>query len=785
MVISDPTGISDCIIWLDATDLTTLSSFSATNIDLVNNKNYNTLSNGDRIGYWGNKVGNQAQYNFVNYFGLTSNRPYYNTSLSAIEFVGETQSFLTADFNSSISNQTVVVFTMPKGGCQGHRIFTQHILNRDDSSDLIPLIQAQFNGNIGSFQNAAYRSEASITRSKGKFSAYFYNYTTLTSRISVCVNLNTPTLYTTSPTMGAMTVARMRMGGRIQTNGNADTAGSTASHYDGLVREVIVYNKSISSIERESLMRYLSGKWDLERHQEGSVYALQTGNWDTILWSTSSLPCPSGDIVFSNGFNVFINRSLSARCLNNNFGGGGFVMNDKASLSGFVYGGTLATACLNFISAFPSTASFVGILCAGDPSAPVLRPVAFNHSNSGTFNISGHCIGMSNNDGNADTSITASGCILNSGAGTLNLVGTYIGDIRANSADRRLAAVRNNSVGTVNLIGVIRGGVNGSNSSTGLWQASTGTINVSGLAIGGGGDRGHAIACADAGTGSINVIGTLQGGAGTNCGGISNLRSLATIYGNVFGGNGVGSTGISNPVGGSVFVYGSVYGGAGSDGITNSSVGTVLVTGSSVGGSGSDRVGVRNSGLGSSQVGVAVANAWGRNSSGVTGPSVGIANSNIYGLVTLESLQIGSNGLWPTAGNILLNHVESTQLSGRSEYYYNSFTAFDTKTNSASGIIFLTTKRGGTTFVPVVSNVRQGAVYDLGSKTGTCILPIKEVVLRTEGLNDGFGSANFDSDLVWKVFLNDIRALSPNSIGRRLINAISIEKTGGAIRELR
>jgi hypothetical protein len=363
----------------------------------------------------------------------------------------------------------------------------------------------------------------------------------------------------------------------------------------------------------------------------------------------------------------------------------------------------------------------------------------------------------------------------NSDYGVFNLSGSVVGpDI---SSGQLSYGANNTSQGIFNIVGFVRSGE--TTSGFGANNASDGLMTIIGDISGGqlnttNSDRSGAN---NAGRGTLIIKGNLFAGPSNGSRGAMNSSTgILAITGDVFGGGTSLSPGAVNSNTGLLYIEGNAYGSSGV-GAQNTGQGILIVTGIAKGGGASSGFGASNTNQGSIIVGRAVGNEWGRTViTGITNACPGVNSGNLYGLVKVQALQMGIQGVWPTTGNIALDHVPTSSLSART---------FNNPPTVPGSMVFVTTLTGGTSFVPAVSNVRLGIVYDLNSKTGTLIMPPAEVVLRTEPLDDGFGAASFDSDLIWTVPLVDIRALANNTIGRRLLNVATLDRTGDARVQLR
>jgi hypothetical protein len=371
-------------------------------------------------------------------------------------------------------------------------------------------------------------------------------------------------------------------------------------------------------------------------------FAQNSGDWSTLSnWASSdgivsglagALPDDTDD-VYSNNSIIYIDNDYSVKSIRNiektySFGGissgGFFVANNGITLSAFVYGGGVTeVACLQFLSAAPSFATLVGNLCAGDPAAAVLRPIAFRNVSTGDFTIIGDSLGGFNNNSNADLNNALNGIIINSSSGNLTLVGTFSGDIRLPTAARQLITIRNQDTGTINISGTVIGGT-GSN-TYGANNSSTGTISIQGTALGGSGSV--AVGVNNVSTGTISIQGTALGGTGSQASGVqNNSTGTINISGTALGGSGSLAHGVNNVSTGILNFQGTAIGSATNTyGVNNNSTGTINISGTAIGGFGSSAHGVNNStGILNFQ-GTAIGGS-GNSSSGINNNSTGTVN---------------------------------------------------------------------------------------------------------------------------------------------------------------
>lgn len=558
-----------------------------------------------------------------------------------------------------------------------------------------------------------------------------------------------------------------------------------------------------------------------------NYWPLSSGNWsslsnwvtaNTVPFNASILPTPTDD-VFSNNRIIYIDGNYQVNSIRNisatNIAQGGhFVLNDGFTLSAFVYGGGVTNvACLQFLSAAPASGTLVGNLCAGDPSATVLRPKAFENVSSGNFTIIGNSLGGFNNGSNADITNSDNGIIENAAGGNLTLIGSFSGDRRSPSGNGiGLIGIRNQSTGNIFLTGSVFGGnglfshglynagggsvfiqgsvfspfggwpgsnidtiglVNASNGSVfidglirgggtsiannercvGVSNESTGTINVSGRIIGGFTNSSHGII--NRSTGTVNITGVVIAGAtGDTCVGVFNSSTgIINLSGSATGGGAPQTAALRNNAGGTINVIGVVTGGTGgflSTGLRNEGSGRVTLVGTAIAGPGNGAHGIVNQSTGSVFV---TGNCFGAN--GVN--AYGISNVNIGTVDIIGDLRAGTAGSGQAFGGV-------NSSGGIMRIVGNiiaSSAAFDSDglRNQSTGTIFLTGNVFG----------GSGGAGIVNSSTGT--------ILMSGNVFGGSGSSAFGISNSGTGFVT----ISGNSFGGTAASGISNTGTNSRV----
>ena len=359
--------------------------------------------------------------------------------------------------------------------------------------------------------------------------------------------------------------------------------------------------------------------------------------------------------------------------------------------------------------------------------------------------------------------IWLTGNILNNPAGGTNnslsfsTSGTVdiVGNVMPTGGGTRLS---HGGAGTVNIKGNVIGSPFNINDHRGILVSSTGTLNITGTVINDRSVNGFLILTSISSP-KVNVYGDVYGGTVTNSvaiyGDTNNTNSIITIYGNVYARDGGGV--IQNQSGGTIIVYGDVYGGGTNvSGIRNVNIGTVIVSGAAVGGYGSAGYGALNSSTGILRVKRAVGNDWGLGYTTAQASVPGVFSSVAGSQTFVEELECGPRGQWPTGGVIFF----TPNPKATSQFETDTFQNYSLiQSNSADNLL------------PPVSSVRQGEVYDLGMDTGTCIIPPASSVGFGVPVDNTTGTATLVSTNVWNISASEIT--DNQSIGGRLRNTLT------------
>lgn len=773
--VSSATSVPGLQIWLDASDVTTLSGLSAVGL----NDNYRidpstpTLS---AVGFWGDKSGNNRH--FLNMFGTTANRPSWISSLSAVRFNGST-SYLTLSTNQTYNAQTVfaVVKQNAIAGAGSIPIFTQ-VLSGGGSdqagNNYVPFAQQNSSNNYVTITNGSL-----VQNQAARFPNNFDIFTSVHTGSAVRTFLNgvgsstTNTHFLTGDRSQGLETVAMRLGTALT---------NTGQWFNGDICELMVYNKALTDQERITIEYYLVRKWGFLNPIPRQVYAIRNGNWNnTLTWSTtiepsgtSQLPL-TADNVYANTYTVSINTDITqptglrtTSVAPHISAGGTFTFGGNRSInlfpSGPIVGTTTPLSCIG-VSSAGTTAIFAGNLTGGS-----LVPNTFAIVHSGLTNLN---IIATNCTGGTQLS---SSCLVNSNRGNLNVYAhNCIGGSAGNAT-----AVTNLTSGTVNLFltGNILGGTNAT--AYGVYNHSTGNILVSSNALAATGPGAWNNAA-----GNLTIIGNVSGAATTGVVNNGSGNVYITAPERIVGGTTTNARGVQNNSFGNIYITGNCLGGTGSNAhaVLNSSLGAVIINGN-VSANPSTTAGL-GAGVVQSSDGSTTANA--------TNGTL-IINGNIQAGPGQHGVVSGSTSARNQFTGSLIN-----DLSGRQAVYASRFLlspkTFDSYTRIAGPsstnipVFFYSPENYHLSYVPHVSSVRVGTTYaavsalsgqPVGIPTqleGTMNVPSPLVVATNVPVDNTVGSTLTQSALV-EILNSSIYSLSANSIGERIKNAVEIHDFG-------
>lgn len=238
-----PTDIDGCALWLDANDATTL-----------------TLS-GSNVTQWRDKSGNA--YHAVGYNNTATYDATGLNSKPALAF-SSTKSMVSpvpaGTFPTAVSTFVVYQFS---GAVSSSAVYT--IINRtlsQASAFAAPFSAYQNNGNVVRYigngttnGNQRYESTAGTTYTNATPTLYYFNVASNANTTwNESVN-GTTTAYTLTLGTAAYgdTASNVCIGGRLD----------TAVFMNGFISEVIMYNTTLTTAQRQQVEGYLAKKWNL------------------------------------------------------------------------------------------------------------------------------------------------------------------------------------------------------------------------------------------------------------------------------------------------------------------------------------------------------------------------------------------------------------------------------------------------------------------------------------------------------------------------------------------
>jgi hypothetical protein len=234
-------AISGLSLWLDASDRRTLGSTSTSSGGAVNN---------GPVRWWGDKSGNGRQ---AVQSGADSVCPTLFVSdrnnRSTLGFDGG--DFLGGQFDITLTQQTTFAVAKLSSAAQSFaRLFTQSDAGNDfnNTGHYIPILRNDSGNSLGSWGLSAIRASTSITAD-----AWFV-FCSRHSGAAVGNSVNGGSEASASFTL-SKTFTRYRLGQEIST--------FTAAHWADRIAEVLVYNRSVSSDERQTVTRALGAKWGI------------------------------------------------------------------------------------------------------------------------------------------------------------------------------------------------------------------------------------------------------------------------------------------------------------------------------------------------------------------------------------------------------------------------------------------------------------------------------------------------------------------------------------------
>jgi hypothetical protein len=538
-MITAPTQISNCQVWLDASDTTSLFQLSGGTTAVA--------ANLDPVGYWGDKSGNTRH--FTNIGGSATTRPTWVSSLSTVRFDG-TNDYLSSFFNLTYTAQTVFVVTAPIRYTSAARIYNQAVQGFTDIVAVSGYIPLRVSASGTTFSSIiAGGSDVCLVQPRTLSGVDTFTSWNSGGGVRNFINGQASTSFNLN--LGTQTYARHRIAAGI------DSVGGAANFFNGDISEVVVYNRALTNNERADVEYYLTRKWNFLNSIPRQTYAIKNGLWsDSATWSISAEPSPwnfplSADNAYTNTFTVTADSSTRVDTIRNStlapniLSGGSFVLANGVSLSAGITSPVTNTTLIS--SQVTTQSSIIGptINTANLPSGSLV----FIHSGTGTLELScGRFF--------YGTSSTFGQILLNTNNGKVILKG----DVITGTGSGNAIHYANLSGGNIDIIGNV---LHSNNFNGGrLVNSGTGTLSITGDAVGSfAGTSNQGIAILQNGTGSTKILGTVYG-ANTEAIQVSNGKlelignSTSGTYPNTIG----GFSGISQSGTGTVSVTGNLIG---------------------------------------------------------------------------------------------------------------------------------------------------------------------------------------------------------------------------------
>lgn len=348
-MISNPlTDISNCVIWLDAADTSTLGTTTT---------GPGVIGNGDFIRYWKNKANPSKSFTQ----SISNKPPTYYANLSAVNFENAfTDPYLrysAGPGDEFVFDKQITVIMLCSVGSQSHSNSSKTMLelsaayiNANDTSNLSIYTPLRVSGNVvgwtgaddtfgatvgsglnmnpfslpGTMFNYAQYAHVNagalgIDLSQNISDAYMF-----TSRLSDYSFCNFSGL-TRSETISADGVLLNLGAFAGSPRGILKSVQTSIGYFIGAVYEVLIYDKALSFDELTDIQNYFYRKWTpIGVKIKRDVYPKSSGNWNSVNWSINSEPfpwnqiTPTDSICTNNGYSVNIDTNIHVRKITNN-----------------------------------------------------------------------------------------------------------------------------------------------------------------------------------------------------------------------------------------------------------------------------------------------------------------------------------------------------------------------------------------------------------------------------------------------------------------------------------
>lgn len=304
-LLTDPTTISGCQLWLDATDITTLFQLSGTGGGTTQ-----VTASGQPVGYWKDKSGQNRHFSAPN-----ANRPTYDpVGINGkpgitTSGIGTGGTWLQSFSAVNATSQTIFmvlrwIAANPRGilYCQtsviGADVVTPQVAGNwhgiQTGSGTNYYLRANNNDYSGiNITSGVYKGHIIVAKCTGSSIIYYGDG-----------GYNQATAGTIAP---SVTYIQTRIGG-VSPN------ESTAWWGNYCISEVIMYNRSLSFLEQKNIECYLGEKYNVSY----STYAIKDGNiTDNSIYFNDTLPTsrPGNMYIYPNTYTLTVTSDSPKLCI--------------------------------------------------------------------------------------------------------------------------------------------------------------------------------------------------------------------------------------------------------------------------------------------------------------------------------------------------------------------------------------------------------------------------------------------------------------------------------------
>lgn len=317
-----PTAIApgDCVLWLDASDSTTLYQLTANSIDTGVDP---VTAINDKIGFWGDKSG---KYNHAK-TGNLAVRPTYSLldGLSGVYFNGVNNALdimqLSSIYVSDPNNSGYSIFLVVRSDTSGTPDTIQTLFTQTSSSVAYNGYTSTTNNHISIFytaasyitrlNNAAYNTQQFKDNCDSYTTPYISSNRFVISNILTAKNnklyaegICASTAAGTGTYGGVLSAKQIRIGALGSTT---PPAATTDYRFKGYIHEILVYDVALSLLDQKLVEAYLSKKWQASSYVS---YAVKDGDFDdNMTWFNEEVPTLSSTVVIPNGYTVSLSGS--------------------------------------------------------------------------------------------------------------------------------------------------------------------------------------------------------------------------------------------------------------------------------------------------------------------------------------------------------------------------------------------------------------------------------------------------------------------------------------------